>query len=632
MNSPDLVKVDLRSFAGALAEAVLRGHQQFAFFLGAGCSISSGVLPASTLCLQWIRELKRQHDRAFSHKPRQFSDLEFVKWYQTIDSTFDEGRAGEFYSSIMKKRFPNAALRRMATQRFVTGADPGVGYQLLAALLLDSKAGPSANVVLTTNFDDLVYDTLTLFYRTRPLVIAHDDIAKRAIPPIGSPMVFKLHGDALLEPLNTPEETQKLAANVAASMSAILMGRGVIFLGYSGGDESIASALENLPPESLRNGVYWVNERLPTNPAMMAWLIKRGAVWVKHTDFDTAMMALSLSFKVAEPSTIRFRSLIDDVKEAKGAVERRLQGPRRGSKPTKSLDKVKSLLRKPPPKSPEEICKIMQNAIDENPKDAFVRGYYAHHLSGRGKYAEAYEAYMRALEIDPDNVQNLLHLASFLVDHDVRSEDFDLRLDKAERLLRRACNIESRNPRALGSLASFLWTRRLDKDAADAFFQRALQADPENTETMASYGNFIWRAHGLLEEATEYYNEAIAKNPDNMRMLANFSQLLFLTNENGRARRYAKAVLERAKSRILQLEATFYLYVFDDEAGREAYLPKLKSLIEAGVRSPGWDLEESVRYAEQSGKGSLLIETLSNVISNGLPAEKLSQLVDWNKP
>ncbi|WP_076866148.1 SIR2 family protein [Bradyrhizobium mercantei] len=618
----DIQKKDLQSFASLLADLIKRG-QSFAFFLGAGCSVSSGVLPASTLTLQWIRELKR-HQTGTS--------LDAEKWYSELHPDFDAKVAGRFYGRVIQERFPNLASRRMEAQRFVSNKDPGFGYVTLAGLMSDIVLGPRTNVAITTNFDDLLYDALHLFYGSRPLTISHEDLFRFALPELKRAIILKLHGDAFLEPRHTELETSVLPAGMSSAATSLLMNRGLVFMGYSGGDRSISSMLQSLPPEALPYGVFWVNTDPPSDAGLARWLEKSGAVWVQHRDFDLAMLAVSQHFGGPRPSNKRFKHLLEDYDESREQLERKAQIKRTSKR--FNMDDFISRIRAMMSSDRAAIIAALDDAVSLNPKNATLLGFCAQQKRRLKDNEGAQSLYEAALSVDPDNVQCLCHYASFVLDTSSNTKEFPDPLAFSRSLLRRACASEPYNALALGSYASFSWTRDQNANVAEDYFQRALQADPGNSETLASYANFLWRSEGSarFEEALEYYERSHAMNPASFRTLANYSQLLFLTDDKGRARDYAITALKKAPSDAVRLEAAFYLFCNDRKENRSPYLKSMRALIDAGVRSPHWDLSPTVNQAvSQSHEDAILIGALAQVISHGTSDKGLSGFIAWEK-
>ena len=137
----------------------------------------------------------------------------------------------------MQREAQQREIERLCDNKF-----PAFGYSVLAALMEHTKANGTFNVVLTTNFDDLVADALYLFTSIRPLVIHHESLAGYIRPTRTRPLIVKIHGDNHLSPYNTPQETAELPDRTNVQVRNLLHDRGLIFLGYSGNDESVVKA------------------------------------------------------------------------------------------------------------------------------------------------------------------------------------------------------------------------------------------------------------------------------------------------------------------------------------------------------------------------------------------------------
>lgn len=615
-----IIECDLEAFARQFHFAVDEGKLAFAFFLGAGCSVSSGIPSASTLSLHWIRELKRRETG---------TSIGAYEWFASKKPGFTPAKAGQFYATVIQELFPSLSARKIEIQRFVSSRDPGCGYGALAALATHVAAGALCNVVITTNFDDLIADALLLYQRIKPLIIEHDAMAVRAIPTSSRPLIMKVHGDALSEPRAIADEVEQLPVEVSEAMKSALNGRGLVFLGYSGGDNSILVALRKIRRGALSNGVFWVNSHLPSNTELREWLIDHNATWVKHRDFDEVMMALHHEFKLAHPNERRFTLLMQEYRSQCEMIERR--GDLKQSFDNGGFENYVKRIRRISSEKRTEIEAIFVDAIRKHPRSVKIRGMYAQYLRKWAEWDLAEAEYQNALEIDPYNASNLCHYASLLIDHSRKSRpEF---LEQAERLYREACRANPSNPMALGSLASFIWTRGREGGANEAeyYFQRALEADFTNPETLSSYANFLWRARNRAEEALDYYQQSVELNPASFRTLANYSQLLFIQGDLGRACSYAKTAAARSQSKILQLEANFYLYAHDTSSDAKlTYLQNIKWLIKQGVRSPDWDLSPTVRaVAAHEDKNAIFVGALSEVISANATPEILEQFRLW---
>jgi tetratricopeptide (TPR) repeat protein len=432
-------------------------------------------------------------------------------------------------------------------------------------------------------------------------------LAPHAIPSHDRPLVVKLHGDALLDPLNTEDETKRLPSRMQIALMEILKARGLIFLGYSANDASVVDALCRLPPEALHSGVYWVNANPPQNPDFLAWLLKRRATWIKQRDFDKTMMALHSELQLPHPTARRFRLLMDSYETAKRLLEKQ-SGVHDGriSRNTESeIDAILVSVRNLPAAEADKAHDILGSALEKFPRNSRLIGFYAQYMRKIGQIKSALELFEKAIEMDQDNAPNLCHFSSLVLDHPELSQNSAAAREKAESLLRRACASNPVDPLPLGSLASFLWTqyKHHARHEADDLYQRALQADPTNSDTLSGYANFQWRAYESLEDAIEYYQRSIDLNPGNFRTLGNFSQLLFLADDRGRAKRFATTVTRRSNNDVLRLEAYFYLFAHDRSGDTDRYISELKKLVLAGVRSHAVGTNDHGGRDPQRGSG-----------------------------
>lgn len=65
-------------------------------------------------------------------------------------------------------------------------------------------------MVITTNFDNLVADAVSIYGGTYPHVIGHESLASYAKPLSRRPIVAKIHRDLFTDPINTCEGTSSL--------------------------------------------------------------------------------------------------------------------------------------------------------------------------------------------------------------------------------------------------------------------------------------------------------------------------------------------------------------------------------------------------------------------------------------
>ena len=279
---------------------------RFVFFLGAGCSISSGIPGAARLVGDWLPRL---------HYEQTGGGGDFDAWLEEEFPDHDKDNPAASYAPVFRRLCHTPLLRQRAIEKIVTRKDPGFGYAVLAQLMTHPKFGEGCNRILTTNFDDLVADALYLYTRTKPLVIVHESLIGFVEVGRNRPLVIKLHGDALLDPKNLEDETAELTGSVTPVLAKILEETGLVFIGYGGNDAGITRFLSNLPEGNLPVGVYWVNDQKP-DTAFSQWLDgQAGACWVQHRDFDTLMLLIRGEFDLDHPDEKRFDALMDTYKD-----------------------------------------------------------------------------------------------------------------------------------------------------------------------------------------------------------------------------------------------------------------------------------------------------------------------------
>ena len=215
----------------------------YALLLGSGASISSGVKTAEQLVIEWRTNLFQRAE----------TDLSFPVWVarQSWYGTTDE------YGRLFEIMYDLPSQRRIVVEDLLKDAQPSWGYAYLANLLDHQYF----NVVLTTNFDDLLTEACYRYTNSvRPLVAAHDSTIRNLRVTSARPKIIKLHGDFLYDNIrNTPSETASLEENIEEKMRQFAREYGLIVIGYSGRDASVMQSLESLLTDSASfpNGIYW---------------------------------------------------------------------------------------------------------------------------------------------------------------------------------------------------------------------------------------------------------------------------------------------------------------------------------------------------------------------------------------
>lgn len=592
--SNELRKMSAEEFARRIKMATDEADKRYAFFLGAGCSVTSGIPTAGALVRErWLPKLCRV-------RAPKGADVE--EWARKTFPEYDPQTPSAFYGNVMKELFIHPEERQHEIERLCDGRFPGFGYATLSSLV--AIDGGCFNVVLTTNFDDLMPDALYLFTKARPLVINHESLANYIRPTRTRPLVVKLHGDNRLSPQNISQETDVLKKDIETPVQTILHDRGLIFMGYGGNDKGIVKMLNSLPGNALPFGIYWISSTEPTGE-ILPWLESRQAVWVEKGDFDELMLLVKNEFELPPPTSKRFDEVFEKYRKTYEKLSGRIVSLPDTDEHTKALkeaiertDKsfsdwwaVEVAASRLEKTNPDEADKIYQDGLKQFPNSSALLGNYANFLYKiRKNYDVAEEYYRRALESDPTDATDLSNYALFL--ESIRKD-----YDGAEEHYHRALEADPTDANALGSYADFLHSIRKDYDVAEEHYRRALEADPNDVNTLGNYAGFLF-AQGKNEDGFRFLNEALGG----------------ITSDSTPG---------------LASELWFYAFAHRPLEGRDEALKNLKKALLDGDISSGWDLSQNIARAREGGHPDVeWLEKLAAVITGDTD---ISTLDAWGK-
>lgn len=567
-------------------------ESRFAFFLGAGCSVSSEIPSSSTLVKNWLPKLK---------KLKTGNEEGVIEWTKKRFKV-EEKDYSLLYGKIIKELFFTAKGRQNEIERLTEGKDPSFGYAVLSQLCSDNVFGSHFNVLMTTNFDDLIADALYLYSNTKPLVILHESLASFATLSRTRPLVIKLHGDAKLEPKNIELETAELEKPFKTAIKKLLGETGLVFLGYGGNDQSIVKILSELDSHSLPWGIYWVSSKTPSKE-LTTWLDSRDAVWVKHRDFDEFMLLLLNEFGLEHPKLVRFEKMINDYYEKFKKLQDKIEKlPESDEKTTLEKAYGKAVKKANPDfqivhKANSEAKKDLKKAektylagIKENPKSVYLLHSYASFLRNDMKFAKSEAQFKKALEIEPDDLVTLMGYVLLL--------DFDLKLyDKAEKIFKKVLEDHPKYFTAHAYYAGFLTRIRKNYNKAEKHFKIALDIR-SSLDVQIDYAEF--------QLITGRHNEAIER----LEIITTAS-----TSEN---------LIELAGANVL-------LYAFSKTKNKQrAALVKLKNMIESNQVLGKWIFLGSLENIPKEDKRRELILALQKRFYTGNPIS-FDKFSEWTK-
>ena len=281
-------------------------NQRFCFILGSGASVESGIPSGGILEMDWMDCLMgKRPDRGtppmdpeesesiaeellsvgkISH---QFSEIK-ANWEEAKEKGF-RSMSSEFYFDLFKLRFhPVQQNGYRYLESLMQKVEPSPGYRALALLLTE---GHQHNLVITTNFDNLVEDALFLHTEWRPLVISHEALAEYIQFNTKRPIIVKVHRGLMYNPFNSPETTDHLEKAWHDALDYAFKTYTPVVVGYGGGDGSLMSFLKNT---AFPNGIYWCYREASgePDPEITEFLADKGGCLVKTDGFDALMYSI----------------------------------------------------------------------------------------------------------------------------------------------------------------------------------------------------------------------------------------------------------------------------------------------------------------------------------------------------
>jgi hypothetical protein len=180
-----------------------------------------------------------------SLKDKIFNDLLYGFWF-------------EIYSENPKER-------QKLIESFIDLKEPSGAYLLFSHLIANGKI----TNVFTTNFDDLIYDSLIRYTDIKPKVYSHNEVAQYINTHSPRPNIIKLHGDFLFENIkNIIRETDLLWTNMESKLGEALKSFDLIVVGYNGADDSVMNTLDKLKINHF--GLLWCG----SDPESVNWRVK----------------------------------------------------------------------------------------------------------------------------------------------------------------------------------------------------------------------------------------------------------------------------------------------------------------------------------------------------------------------
>ncbi len=372
------------SLNGFLAE-MKRIHEtmpdrRFVFILGAGASIESNVKGAASLAEEWMRIMFNREQKA--------PVLEFEQWLESnplkIENHWDKSNLAACYPEIFEKCFEGDHESGYAElEKAIDNRSPSFGYAVLAWVLAQERH----NMVITTNFDNLVADSLYIYGSKTPHVIGHESLAGYLKPMARRPMIAKIHRDLFTDPINDANGVSELHSQWSDALKNIFRFYTPIFIGYGGNDGSLMNFLGELDTQDISGRPFWCyyeNGGVP-NEQIIKLLKKHQGVLVPAPGFDQLMLEIGSAWGYNR-------------RKQKAAVEKhtkRMLG---------TLDeKAKAIYND----SPEEVKIILRDNDSGEARDWLDWDFEASERESNGEKIAVYEKALKALPTSSELLMNL---------------------------------------------------------------------------------------------------------------------------------------------------------------------------------------------------------------------------------
>lgn len=382
----------------------------FALFIGAGASASSGIKAASQMITEWRRQLYEQSK----------SGETFEKWLKKQDWYEDE----EEYSILFEKIYDQRSQRRVYIEDCVKDAKPSWGYIYLSNIIAHNYF----NVIFTTNFDDLLNEACFLYADLRPIVCAHDSAVADIRVTSARPKIIKLHGDFLYDSIkNTVRETETLEKNMRDKFMQFAREYGLVVIGYGGNARSVMDILDTILKSEgyFPNGLYWCKRKDDKASKKLERLMRRdNAYWVEIEGFDEFTAELHDKLGIRLPDTVR-----DPFKATTERLNRFIL-PKEEVKQKIIRDDIAKL--------EEQVKRFEQVISGKAPGEEFDK-FVPYHFLGdreydRGNYENALLYYEKALVQNPNDLDTM----EGIVMSYYYTEDFEKAFEMSEKMVNQA--------------------------------------------------------------------------------------------------------------------------------------------------------------------------------------------------
>jgi protein O-mannosyl-transferase len=391
-----LKTISTEIFINHLRDTIRNPDNKICFILGAGASVESGIDSGAKLAREWYSELSQ------FHSPEQID-----KWKKEI--SFDEKNIPGFYSQLFNFRYeghPEDGIDYITS--IIEKGVPGFGYTIMSQLLQRTHH----NVIITTNFDTLIEESLYIYADKRALVCNHENVAHLARPSSQRPLIVKIHRGLYMDPLNQQADIAVIKPQWKKALTDIFHNYIPIVIGYGGNDGSLMNYLKEIDPCQR---MYWCVFG-DTNPCDdIAGVVKRhNGCFVTTGGFNRLMFRFIDLFGLkkmhevmeqtarerAEKLRLEFEEAGTEIGQTGTLEEKQELG--RVAEDFDTSDWFQWQLKAGSTEDPKEKEIIYLQAIKALPENHRLHFILGNWLGEWGRYDEAITFYRKAIELKSD--------------------------------------------------------------------------------------------------------------------------------------------------------------------------------------------------------------------------------------
>lgn len=602
----------------------------FAFIIGAGASVASGIDSGGKLVEKWLGELKQR----LSH-----NDKQSLEEWATADNLgiegFDYANAASFYPQVFERRFRGHQDEGFAyLEDVMEGKEPSIGYSVLAKVLADTRH----RVVITTNFDNLVADALATYTQKHPLVAGHESLTSFVRTRLRRPLVAKIHRDLFLAPIND-EDVGSLKDGWERALKKLFEHYTPIVIGYGGNDGSLMELLRELPEGSIPGGIYWCYRKgnKPTDERILEAVARQHGKLVPVIGFDEFMMELGQRFNyptLAKELEQQGKERVKRYREQFEAIHKRINAEA-NEDDEDSIELKEAVnataesekdwwgwqLRINEASDDEVKERLYRQALEALPESHKLTGNFALFMEDvRREYDEAEKLFRKTLKLAPGDASHTGNFASFI--WEIRKEH-----DEAEKLYRKALELEPNHANNTGNFALFMWRIRKEYDEAERLYRKALELDPNHANHTGNFASFMAEVRKEYDEAEQLNRNALRLDPSHTNHRTNYSALLIQKGSLAEAKIHALRACKTAHEPSQALaEGLLYLGLLAlvDKQNDTPFICRLKGALVAGYERVTWNFTPIINaIADRIDKETLsFYRLISNAIldESALPA------------